>query len=401
MESKGASLPKPNTVLLSCKQFAALPTEVQVAEWFGNHLFTGEAADILGRVGGLDIEEREKRIMVQLGSEQDVDTLLTRMGEEGVAWPEFLDPVTNAAIKIRGFSADRSALRVTLLDVPRDVEDDTVRGVMALYGKVEEVRRHHLTKPGMEHILANRVSVKLVKDRQTELPTTIFGLGSATSGEERSIWRVTCPGATQRCYRCGHANHKARDCRKPGITMQQVEKLPAVGEVQPEVEQQQQPFPSFPRSFAAVVKSAKFVEKEAEETREQDRLKHEKMAKKVLEERRKPDEKADRDAAKEASEAVKNVETEQKRAAKFARLAEASQKAADYKEQVKHLAEQAKKELQESREYEKELEDITTSSQPEEGPDTEVGRKRSASPSQGDAMAKKPSTNPQNGRPNL
>jgi hypothetical protein len=271
---------------------------------------------------------------------------------------------------------------------------------MALYGRVEEVRRHHLTKPGMEHILVNRVSVKLVKERQTELPTTIFGLGSSTSGEERSIWRVTCPGATQRCYRCGHANHKARDCRKPGITMQQVEKLPAVGEVQAEVEQQQ-PFPSFPRSFAAVVKSAKFVEKEAEETREQERLKHEKIAKKVLEERRKAEEKADRDAAKEASEAVKNVETEQKRSASLVKLAEASQKAADYKEKVKHLAEQAKKELQESRDYEKELEDISTSSQPEGGLDLEGGRKRSASPAQGDALAKKPSTNTQNGGTDL
>ena len=71
----------------------------------------------------------------------------------------------------------------------------------------------------MKHILINRVSVKLVKGEDKELPTTIFGLGSSTSGEERSVWRVTFPGAPRRCYQCGDPNHMARDCRTPAITM--------------------------------------------------------------------------------------------------------------------------------------------------------------------------------------
>ena len=87
--------PRPNTVLLNCHRFQELPTEVQVAEWFGDHLFTGHVATLLGEVGGLDIEEREKRIMVQLSSSEEVDQLLTMMGEEGVEWPEFVDPATN------------------------------------------------------------------------------------------------------------------------------------------------------------------------------------------------------------------------------------------------------------------------------------------------------------------
>ena len=40
---------------------------------------------------------------------------------------------------------------MTLLDVPRDVLEDTVRGVMAKFGRIEEVMRHHLIKEGMEH----------------------------------------------------------------------------------------------------------------------------------------------------------------------------------------------------------------------------------------------------------
>ena len=382
--------------MLNCRQFAELPTEAQVAEWFGDHLFTGEAGALLGRVGGLDIEEREKRIMVQLGSDQDVEVLLTRMGEEGVPWPSFLDPVTNQPIRIRGYSADLSALRVTLLDVPRDVEDQTVREVMSQYGKVEEVRRHHLTKTGMEHILVNRVSVRMTKSREVELPTTIFGLGSSTNGEERSIWRVSYPGAPRRCYRCGHANHLARECRRPALTMSQVERLPALGEASQEEEQVAN---SFPRSFAAVVKSAKFMEREEELSREQEKQKHEKVAKKIQEERRKAEEKADREAAKEAADARKKFEAEQKRASNLARLSEVSKEATQYKEKVRLLAEKAKMEQEESRSYEKELENIASLSEAEVRSGEEGGRKRShpVSPSVPAPQAKKPSTSCQNG----
>ena len=378
--------PKPHTVLLNCRQFAELPTEIEVAEWFGDHLFTGDASLLLGRVAGLDIEERDKRIMVQLGSEQDVEIMLTRMGEDGVAWPGFVDPVTNEPIKIRGFAADKTTLKVTLLDVPRDVEDQTVRGVMEQYGRVEEVKRHHLTKPNMEHITVNRVSVKMVKEKDTELPTTIFGLGSSTRGEDRSIWRVTYAGAPRRCYRCGYANHLARECRKPGITMSQVEKLPAVGEVGQQEDEQGQ---NFPRSFAAVVQSAKFVEKESENVLETERLRQEKLRKKVQDDRMKADEKTDREAAKTAEEARKKVEGDEKRSANLARMTEASKRATDYKEKIKSLAEQTRKEVQLSREYKKEIEDIS---------DLESRERSAPSPSPGDSLqVAKKSSNQQNG----
>ena len=94
--------PKPHTVMLKCRKFDVLPTNTEVADWFGDHLFTGEITPILGRVAGLDIEEREKRIMVKLSSDQDVELLLTRIGEEGVAYPAFLDPSANQPIHIRG-----------------------------------------------------------------------------------------------------------------------------------------------------------------------------------------------------------------------------------------------------------------------------------------------------------
>ena len=77
------------------------------------------------------------------------------MGEEGVEWSEFVDPSTNQPIKIRGFSMDKSSLRVTLLDVPRYVEEDVIKTAMLEYGNVQEVKRHTLKRAGMEHIKVN------------------------------------------------------------------------------------------------------------------------------------------------------------------------------------------------------------------------------------------------------
>ena len=181
--------------------------------------------------------------------------------------------------------------------------------------------------------------------------------------------------------------------------MLQVEKLPAVGEVQQEVDQQ--PSTSFPLSFAAVVKSPKFVEKEAEQIREQERLKQEKLTKKVQEERRRAEEKADRDAAKLAQDARRKMEIEELRSANLSRAVEVSQKTAEYKQKMKTIAEQAKKDAQQSRGYEREVEGMSSLPQTTE-PGGERGNKRGPpSPSHSSLLAKKPSTDIQNGGQDL
>ena len=157
---------RPFTVLLDCKAFQELPTEEEVAEWFGSCLFQDEVVDLLGNVAGLDIEERDRRILVQLTSAEDVRQLLARLGPDGLEWPQFKDPATNQTLKIKGYSMDQGSLKVTLLDVPRDVSDETIRNTMGQYGQVEEVKRHHLSAVGMEHITVNRVSVKLAKQEE-------------------------------------------------------------------------------------------------------------------------------------------------------------------------------------------------------------------------------------------
>ena len=149
---------------------------------------------------------------------------------------------------------------------------------------------------------------------------------------------------------------------------------------------------SFPRSFAAVVKSAKFVEQEAERSEEVERQKQERVAKKVQEDRRKEDEKAEREAAKEAEEARRNVEAAEKRSTLLAKLAENSKKAKEHKEKVKSLADQTKEDLKQAKDYERELDDIYQG---------EGSRKRSAPPSSPSLLLqqpKKPSPNTEDGR---
>ena len=62
---------------------------------------------------------------------------------------------------------------------------------------------------------------------------------------------------------------------------------------------------------------------------------------------------------REAEETRKNLEAEERRALHLARLAEASKKAKDHKEKVKILTDQAKKDTEQTKDYEKELEDIS------------------------------------------
>ena len=82
------------------------------------------------------------------------------------------------------------------------------------------------------------------------------------------------------------------------------------------------------------------------------------IAKKVQEDRRKAEEKADRDASKEAEDARKLVEAQEKRAANLDKLQAAMKSASQYKEQVKLLHAKAQSEIQESRGYEQELEHL-------------------------------------------
>ena len=175
------------------------------------------------------------------------------------------------------------------------------------------------------------------------------------------MWRVTYPGAPRRCYRCGAATHLARECRRPPLTMKQVEKMPAIGD---QVQQEDvQDGNNIARSFAAVVKSARFIQQEEELVREAERQKQESLARKILEDRRKAEDEENRVAIKEAEDARKKQEAEEKRAANLARLAEVSKEASKYKDKVKLLHEKAQSEIKETRIYEKSIEEISVLSE--------------------------------------
>ena len=185
------------------------------------------------------------------------------------------------------------------------------------------------------------------------------------------MWRVTYPGAPRRCYRCGAGTHLARECRRPPLTMKQVEKMQAAGEV---VQQEEDLTPgnSVPRSFAAVVKSDKFIQLAEEQAREAERLKQENLAKKILDERKKAEDAENREAVRVENEQRKRVEAEEKRSANLARLTEASRQASQYKEKMKILHEHAQSEISETNQYEKGIEEIAGLANPMKRPRPEM-----------------------------
>ena len=150
----------------------------------------------------------------------------------------------------------------------------------------------------------------------------------------------------------------ARECRRPVLTMSQVEKMPGVGEeVEGEVEDQA---PGFPRSFAAVVKSAKFLEKINEQEKEAASLKQVQEARKVQVERTKEKERTDREATKLAEETKKRKDAEEKRREKLEKLAAAAKEAEDYNEKVKSLHKKTQEEWREAQELENKMEKMST-----------------------------------------
>ena len=139
------------------------------------------------------------------------------------------------------------------------------------------------------------------------------------------------------------------------------EKMPAIGD---QVQQEDlQAGSNIARSFAAVVKSARFIQQEEELAREAERQKQESLARKILEDRRKAEDEENRVAIREAEDTRKKQEAEEKRAANLARLADVSEKASQYKEKVKVLHERAQNERRETLGYEKQIEEINGLSQ--------------------------------------
>ena len=149
----------------------------------------------------------------------------------------------------------------------------------------------------------------------------------------------------------------ARDCRRPPITMKEVEKLPAAGERRPEGEQEEQ-LGNFPLSFAAVVKSNKFLEDSAKREREVARRKEEEQTKKATEERKREEDKRAREQAQAEKAEQKQQEDEARRSAHLAELAKVVETAVLHKKYVKNLHSQAQAELKETTEYEKDLENM-------------------------------------------
>ena len=169
--------------------------------------------------------------------------------------------------------------------------------------------------------------------------------------------------------------------------MKEVEKLPAAGEVRPEGEQDEEQN-AFPMSFAAVVKSDKFLEESADREKEVVRKKDEEQTKKAVEERIREDKKRATEKAKEERAGQKHQEDEARRAAHLAELAKVVEKATLHRKYVKNLHSQAQAEMKETTQYENDLENILRTS-------GEKSKRLASTSIQATPLAKKSLQNPQ------
>ena len=136
-----------------------------------------------------------------------------------------------------------------------------------------------------------------------------------------------------------------------------MEKLPVAGEPIPE---DQQAGSSFPRSFAVVVKSPKFVQEAAEQGRKDEAEKAERLVRKEAEDQNREDEKRERELAKVEKARQKQEEEEVRRATHLAELAKKVEQATLHKKYVKNLHDKAKAEVEESTGYEREMEKLAS-----------------------------------------
>ena len=176
--------------------------------------------------------------------------------------------------------------------------------------------------------------------------------------------------------------------------MKQVERMPAVGEVRQEGEEEQQQI--FPLSFAAVVKSSKFLEAAAVEERESERLKRVHVEKKAAEDRRREDERKAREDEKLAKVQEKKQEDDARRAGQLAEMAKSLETATLHKKYVKNLHDQVQAQAKETQEYEARIEKIKRGREGEEGKD-EGGKRLASSSADETPLAKKQIPNTQNG----
>ena len=138
--------------------------------------------------------------------------------------------------------------------------------------------------------------------------------------------------------------------------MKQVEKMQAIGEDRNDGEEANEQQNMFPLSFAAVVKSAKYLEAVAQEEREIERLKKEKIDKKAAEDKKKEDERKAKENERTAKAEERKQEEEAKRAAQLAQLAKSLETATLHKTYVKNLHDQAQAQARETEEYENGIE---------------------------------------------
>ena len=164
--------------------------------------------------------------------------------------------------------------------------------------------------------------------------------------------------------------------------------MQAVGKENDEVEEEQQ-HKMFPLSFAAVVKSTKFLEAVAEKDREGERLKKERREKKESEDKKREDEKKIKEDARIAKLQERKIEDEARCTAQLAELAKSLETATLHKKYVKNLHDQAHAQAKETEGYEAGIEKMKRWRDQDEGKEGDGGKRLASCSAEETPLAKK------------
>ena len=175
----------------------------------------------------VSVEENKKNYLLKMKTSDSTETLANLLAA-GVSWPGYQE--AGEDVRVSGYSMARPIVEITISRVGLWTTEDTVRKVVSGWGEVKDLFQEHLKGELFSHIKTDVWKVKIIKNKDVQIPGIVSRLGSERHGEEREMWKVWYRGVPQVCYSCFQEGHVLRDCKARPVTLATLASQPGIGE---------------------------------------------------------------------------------------------------------------------------------------------------------------------------